>query len=224
MAEQIKGDQEVTTATLAEFCQVTPRYCNQLADQGYMMRSSKGKFMFLASLRGYIKNLQAKARARGNGPGEEAEDLVRERVRLTYHNANIAQLDERQKAGELVNVNDVAEIWTGRMLACRSRLLSLPHKLAAASMAADSLQDAADVATRLIHEALHELSSETEEYSTRLAAAPASTAKTSPKPKTATKTDAEPVGRAAKSAQPRSQRRTRQVAQRKSTPPDGGDG
>ena len=105
----------------------------------------------------YIRHLREKAAGRYSG---EQLDLAEERARLTFHQANIASLDERVKEGELVSVEEVEKYTRDMVLNCRAKLLSIPTKAAHEFVNLSDLSEIQDALKAHIHEALLELSNE----------------------------------------------------------------
>lgn len=65
-----------------------------------------------------------------NGEDGQCFDLDAERARLTYHQANIASLDEQVKEGRLIPTEIVKTAWADLVMAFRSKILSIPTKAA----------------------------------------------------------------------------------------------
>ena len=84
-------------------------------------------------------------------------DGAKERARLTHHQANIAELDEDQKRGVLVERDDVVIEVSEAVANMRAKLLNLPHKVAAVIVAVDDLHEVKAVLESAVHEALSEL-------------------------------------------------------------------
>ena len=84
-------------------------------------------------------------------------DGAEERARLTHHQANIAELDEDQKRGVLVERDDVVIEVSEAVANMRAKLLNLPHKVAAVIVAVDDLHEVKAVLESAVHEALSEL-------------------------------------------------------------------
>lgn len=85
-------------------------------------------------------------------------DLQQERARLSFHQANKAQLEERTAAGELAVMSEVEKEWTARTAAARAKLLSLPIKLAGELTGLEDKNQIKTAALEIIYEALQELS------------------------------------------------------------------
>jgi hypothetical protein len=58
------------------------------------------------------------------------DELTEEKIRFTRAQADKLKLEIQEREGQLVNAREVVMTWSGYIFACRSRLLSLPSKLA----------------------------------------------------------------------------------------------
>ena len=90
------------------------------------------------------------------GEGEHL-DANKERARLTHHQANLAELDERTKRGELVPMDTVVSEVSEACSNMRAKLLNLPPKMAAVVVAMDDLHEVQTVLESGVVEALAEL-------------------------------------------------------------------
>ncbi|NTV25486.1 MAG: hypothetical protein HGB01_04670 [Chlorobiaceae bacterium] len=92
----------------------------------------------------------------GGDDGAAVYDLDEEKTRLTFHQANIAELRGRLGSGEMVPIADVKAAWSNLMTVARAKMLSLSPRLAStcAGRSADEIQVEA---ARIIDEALQEL-------------------------------------------------------------------
>lgn len=90
----------------------------------------------------------------------EAFDGTKERARLTHHQANIAELDEDQKRGELVERTAVVIEVSEAVANMRAKLLNLPHKVASVVVAMDDLHEVKAILESAVHESLTELYNE----------------------------------------------------------------
>jgi phage terminase Nu1 subunit (DNA packaging protein) len=86
-------------------------------------------------------------------------DLQAERARLTHEQANKTELEVGELRKELLRVEDVKRAWSGHIVAARSRLLSLPSKLAqrVTALAGGDLVEIEELLVKGVHEALDEL-------------------------------------------------------------------
>lgn len=85
-------------------------------------------------------------------------DLNAEKARLTHHQANISELEEDTKKGNLIPAEIVKQHWETKAANTRAKLLNLPGRLAVSVVGANTIQDAEKTARQLITEALNELS------------------------------------------------------------------
>jgi phage terminase Nu1 subunit (DNA packaging protein) len=96
---------------------------------------------------------------RGIGVTEDGQvfDLDKEKARLTFHQANIAALEEQVKRKNLLPADQVKARWVEMQAAARARLLSIPSQMAGAAYGREPAE-IEKLATRLVQEALEELS------------------------------------------------------------------
>lgn len=85
-------------------------------------------------------------------------DLNEERARLTFHQANIAELDEEVKRGELIPSEIAERVWTDMIASFRAKVLSIPTKAAHQFVALTNISEIQDALKEHHHEALLELS------------------------------------------------------------------
>jgi len=95
--------------------------------------------------------------AAGRSTPNAEYDLVEERARLAHHQANIAALDEKVKAGELIPAGVVLEAWQNIFSNVRARLLAMPTALAGTCVNA-TREEVSASAMKIIRQALSELS------------------------------------------------------------------
>jgi len=97
----------------------------------------------------YIRDLREKAAGRG---GDAAGELTRARILETMANYDLKTLLVKEKAGELLLVDDVEPQLIAMVAAARTELLSLPSKLVAEIKALHGV----DVDAALIQESIYE--------------------------------------------------------------------
>ena len=86
-------------------------------------------------------------------------DLGQERAKLTKLQAQKATLELEISRGNLIPMDLVVETWQGHIGNARAKLLAMPAKAAAQSVGVDSYLEIEQLITKLVHEALDELSS-----------------------------------------------------------------
>lgn len=82
------------------------------------------------------------------------------RAKKTVHEAKLAEYEEREKAGELIEVELVRNEWQQILANVRAKLLSLPTKLAAQALGANTLAEMEALLADGVHEALQELAAD----------------------------------------------------------------
>jgi phage terminase Nu1 subunit (DNA packaging protein) len=88
----------------------------------------------------------------------ESLDPQQERAALDAARRRLAELDYQKRTGELIPVDVVQEHWIRMAGACRSKLLTLPGRLAVSVTGCQTVHETEQVAKALVHEALQELS------------------------------------------------------------------
>lgn len=91
------------------------------------------------------------------GDEEKMYEYEAERARLTYHQANIASLDEQVKEGRLIPAETVESAWVDFVAAFRAKVLSIPTKAAHHFITLDDLNQIQDCLKEHLFEALAEL-------------------------------------------------------------------
>ena len=86
-----------------------------------------------------------------------AYDLKAEQARLSFHSANLKQLEEDEARGELLRADAVLAEWQAIIANVRARLLAMPSRLAAQGYGARSRGELEGILQSGIREALEEL-------------------------------------------------------------------
>lgn len=92
---------------------------------------------------------------------EEHLDLTQERARLARFQGDKAELEAKRLKGELIDVNEAAEVIGAELANVRARLLSLPGKVAPELVGIDDLAVVHSHLQTAIHDALAELVADT---------------------------------------------------------------
>jgi phage terminase Nu1 subunit (DNA packaging protein) len=87
---------------------------------------------------------------------------TRARAKKTVHEARLAEYEEKQKAGELIEVEVVRAEWQQILANVRAKLLALPSKLAAQTFGAASIAEVQGLLQAGVHEVLQEIASDAE--------------------------------------------------------------
>lgn len=143
------------TEQVAELLGVSPRRVYQLRKEPDPPPvDADGKYPCVEFRQWYRRKMVSELGVSSTG---EIYDGDAEKARLTFHQANIAALDEETKRKSLIPADVVKEHWQTLAANTRSKLLSLPGRLAVSVSGTSTLQDAEKSARDLIYEALNEL-------------------------------------------------------------------
>lgn len=94
---------------------------------------------------------------KGSKEAEQFADYGAARAKHEHHKAEIAEMEAKKMAGELVLAEDVLHEWQGVVANVRARLLALPSKLAARGHKAKTRGDLERILREGVSEALAEL-------------------------------------------------------------------
>lgn len=144
----------VSASVLGNLFGVTDRRIRQMAEEGILERAAKGRYKLVDSLKNYILTLKLSAEGTGidNPDGEidiNEEKALHERVKR-----HISELKLRTMKGELHKSADVERVMTDMLAAFRTRILSIPSKVAPVL----EFRDANDIKERLLAECTEALS------------------------------------------------------------------
>jgi phage terminase Nu1 subunit (DNA packaging protein) len=130
----------VGTGELADYLGVSSQSIAAFANDGKVVRISRGKYDLRASIQTYTAHLREVAAARGG----EAQilDLTQERARLAREQADGQELKNRQARKELVLASDVEREWSDILRKVRAGILAVTSRVrAAAGLTAEQAVD-----------------------------------------------------------------------------------
>jgi phage terminase Nu1 subunit (DNA packaging protein) len=84
------------------------------------------------------------------------------RAKKMKHESRLAEFEEKQKSGELIEVEVVRVEWQQILANVRAKLLALPSKLAAQTFGAASVAEVQGLLQAGVHEVLQEIASDAE--------------------------------------------------------------
>ena len=137
----------------AKLFRLTTRRIQQLAKDGIIPKSGRGKYPLLGVISGYVAYLQERALSGEVGPAE----YQNEKALKTKFEREKLEIEVQVLKGELVPKAQVDQAIGELISACKSRLLSIPTKAAAVAVSMTEAE-VAGLLTDQIYEALHELS------------------------------------------------------------------
>lgn len=140
-----------TTHQIANILGLSPRRVQQLAEEGTLIRASKGKYLAAESVQNFIRSLQTKE-------GKAEVDYFEERAKHEKAKREKAELHLSVMKGTLHRAEDVEWIMDDMIAAFRTKVLSLPSKLAPQLVGKTNQAEVLGLLTREASEALTELS------------------------------------------------------------------
>lgn len=147
--------QLVNAKALAGLFELTERRIQMLAKEEIIPKAERGKYPFVASIKGYIKFLRV--RAFGGEAAGDGGDITTERTRLYRTNADKAEIELAVMKRESLPANVVHLVWAKQIVAFRAKMLSIPIKMAAELHGIENKKEIEAVAKQFIWEALNEL-------------------------------------------------------------------
>lgn len=153
MSERLSYNVEVMSKLLV----LTPRRVQQLANEGVIIKTGRGRYDLIQSVQGYIgylNELIPNKQSNDEGVQVAKVDIEVEKAKLFKHKAELARLEEEERKGILVNKEDErTEMFRlGRIV--RNGVLAVPARLAQ-GLAAET--DAMKVHRMLEHELIDTL-------------------------------------------------------------------
>src|ERR671913_163957 len=150
-------DIEVSAPELGDWLGLTDRSVRDLAADGTIPRSRRGRYPLKVCVRAYCAHAREVAAGRTSQDGEL--DIVAERARLAKEQADKLEMENAAARGELLPRGHVVSALQAVFARCRARLLSLPTKLAPLIVGEESPAVVQNRITQGVHEALEELRS-----------------------------------------------------------------
>ncbi|MDR3280953.1 MAG: hypothetical protein LBT23_10605 [Synergistaceae bacterium] len=145
--------------TIAELFSISERRVEQLAQKKIIPKAGKGLFDLEPTVQAYVRYLHGLANGAISADTTELNQRhLQAQVQEREAKARMAELDLAVMQGKLHEADHVKKIMTDMIVACRSRLLSLPSKT---STTLANMTDTVEIATfvrELIYESLEALS------------------------------------------------------------------
>ncbi|TRZ38542.1 hypothetical protein CEQ21_24475 [Niallia circulans] len=142
----------VTTAEISEILGVSKRRIQQFADDGALVRLSRGYYDLPQSINKFIEYQISKAL-----PSDSKIDKEEEMALWTRAKKEKTQLEVQIIKGELHRSEDVKRIMNDMLIAFRQKTLSLPSKMAPQLIMVEDLQVIKDLLKNSVIELLTEL-------------------------------------------------------------------
>ena len=140
---------------IARLLVLTERRVQQLATEGIIPKASRGQYDLVESVRGYI--LHQRKLIEDKQPGEVTV-LEAERGRLTGAKAGLAELDERERRGQLIPAAQIETFLSTIFSRVRQGVLSLASRAAPQAYDAKSIPEVEKIILECCQDALKEIS------------------------------------------------------------------
>lgn len=128
MSTQTANSQTYSVETIAKLLQVTPRRVQQLSKEGYIPKSSRGKYELIGSVQGYIRFL--KSQINDEDDDENVDGSGRHKSRLLKARADKAEIELAEIRGDIVRIDAVADIISREYSDVRTSLQSVASRCA----------------------------------------------------------------------------------------------
>ena len=133
-------------STIAKLFNLSERRIRQLAKEGIIPKTERGKYELVGAVQGYVAYLQDRAL----GQEVKTTDIQAQRLRLIKAQADDKELELQAKRGELLPANEVKAVWSRLVIATKTGFLALPDRLKQMLTLSDKERDVIDAEVRVI--------------------------------------------------------------------------
>ena len=138
---------------IAKLLDLSERRVQQLSREGVIPKANRGQYELIGSVRGYVQYLRDQAAKAQAG----APDYASERARFIRARADLAEIEADEKRGSVLSAEDVEATWVAVLALLRTRLLSLPDRLAPQVHEQTKVADTRNLIRAAIREVLDDL-------------------------------------------------------------------
>lgn len=147
----------VNSATLEKIIGVSDRRIRQLAEENIIIRAAKGRYKLMDSISNYILTLKVAIES-GNSESPDGEiDLEEEKAIHERVKRHISELKLQTMKGDLHKSEDVERVMTDMLVSIKTKLLSMPTKLAPILVSRNNIDFVRNTINREVLDALNEL-------------------------------------------------------------------
>lgn len=147
--------QKYPVTTISKLLNLSQRRVQQLAKDGVIPKADKGKYELVSCVQGYVKYLYDRA----FGQNTNQIDSYAEKAGLLKVQKEKAELELAVMKEQYMKIDEIEFIWSNMVVSFRSKILSMPSKLA--PMLTNDTSQIAKIKTILedeVHDALLEMS------------------------------------------------------------------
>lgn len=146
----------VNTATIADMFGVQDRRVRQMVEEEIIQKVGHGRFNLKDTVKRYITYL--KLQNEKNGEKEFEESFEHEKYLHEQSKRQRTEIEVAQLLNRVHDASDVERVLNHMLTAFRSKILSVPSKLATQLTNKESAEDIQEILTKNMHEILLELS------------------------------------------------------------------
>ncbi|ASQ48399.1 MerR family transcriptional regulator [Leptotrichia sp. oral taxon 498] len=150
----VKENQIIKANELAKLLGITDRHLRNLASEGIIKKTEKGKYLFWENVLGYIEYIESKNDVDLNLKDEK----IKEEIKRIKKDVELKDLKIKETKNQLHLASIVEKVMTDMLMNIKGKLLSISSKVAPAVIASDNLGEIQDVIQDEIFEVLEELS------------------------------------------------------------------
>ena len=143
---------KLSLSAISQLIKLTERRIQQLAKDEVIPKAQRGEYEMIPCVHGYIDYLKAKI-----GREFTAEDLAINRNRLIKAQADLAEIEKQKQEGELIAKDEVKKNWLSILTVIKSKLLSMPNKVAPVVMTYKNVNEVKLILKDKIYDTLHEI-------------------------------------------------------------------
>ena len=138
---------------IARLLDLSERRVQQLSREGVIPKAERGQYDLIGSVRGYVRYLRDQAvKAQAGAP-----DYAAERARFIRARADLSEMEAEEKRRSLIAADQIEAAWIAVLALLRTRLLSLPDRLAPQAFDQPTVGDTRNLIRAAIREVLDDL-------------------------------------------------------------------
>ena len=148
---------EVTEHELSEYLNVSDRRIRQLAKDGIAIKVKKGRYDLKQSISNYINFI--KSNNKNNNEtleklkiSKQAEELMHEKLKKRKTELLVLQMEKKLHSAE-----DVESIWNTMIFAAKSKITSIPTKVAPVLVGIEDAKEIQSILRREINDVLNDI-------------------------------------------------------------------
>lgn len=144
-------------SAVAKALDLTSRRIQQLVKDGILPTPVKGNYDLSACIRAYEKYMHERQITKSS----KHSDLTAEKLRLLRAQADKAEFEMQVLEGKYIAVNEIDQIWSGLVIAFRTKMLALPNNVARQLM---TLENDFNAIVKLLQDEIHQALTELSNY------------------------------------------------------------